>query len=181
MFSNICVSLYFSFSSSGPSLCTVSCHLLTLPSAWTTKPIKQDVTYDDPEAVKAALEKLKKLPPLVTPQEVYALCSTSILLVPRLTTCADCQPEEMPAECRSWEGLCSSGRYVDIYTVHAVYYCLTWTVSDMTPGDCAELFDYCNQDKIEAKVKLLLQMSLVLIWGMPPHYYSYRWTFLTSL
>lgn len=33
-------------------------------------------------------------------------------------------------------------------------------------GDCAELFDYCNQDMIEAKVKLLLQMSLVLIWGM---------------
>lgn len=33
-------------------------------------------------------------------------------------------------------------------------------------GDCAELFDYCNQDMIEAKAKLLLQMSLVLIWGM---------------
>lgn len=32
-------------------------------------------------------------------------------------------------------------------------------------GDCAELFDYCNQDMIEAKVKLLLQMSLVLIYG----------------
>lgn len=32
-------------------------------------------------------------------------------------------------------------------------------------GDCAELFDYCTSDKIEAKVKLLLQMSLVLIWG----------------
>ena len=32
-------------------------------------------------------------------------------------------------------------------------------------GDCAELFDYCNQDMIEAKVKLLLQMSLVLIHG----------------
>jgi 3-deoxy-7-phosphoheptulonate synthase len=32
-------------------------------------------------------------------------------------------------------------------------------------GDCAELFDYCNQDMIEAKVKLLLQMSLILIWG----------------
>lgn len=32
-------------------------------------------------------------------------------------------------------------------------------------GDCAELFDYCNQDQIEAKVKLLLQMSLVLIYG----------------
>lgn len=32
-------------------------------------------------------------------------------------------------------------------------------------GDCAELFDYCNQEMIEAKVKLLLQMSLVLIYG----------------
>lgn len=32
-------------------------------------------------------------------------------------------------------------------------------------GDCAELFDYCNQDRIEAKLKVLLQMSLVLIWG----------------
>lgn len=32
-------------------------------------------------------------------------------------------------------------------------------------GDCAELFDYCRQDVIESKIKLLLQMSLVLIWG----------------
>jgi 3-deoxy-7-phosphoheptulonate synthase len=32
-------------------------------------------------------------------------------------------------------------------------------------GDCAELFDYCNQNAIESKMKLLLQMSLILIWG----------------
>ncbi|KAK6062614.1 Phospho-2-dehydro-3-deoxyheptonate aldolase [Seiridium cupressi] len=32
-------------------------------------------------------------------------------------------------------------------------------------GDCAELFDYCRQDTIESKIKLLLQMSLVLIRG----------------
>ena len=32
-------------------------------------------------------------------------------------------------------------------------------------GDCAELFSYCEQDSIESKIKLLLQMSLVLIWG----------------
>ncbi|KAH8646610.1 DAHP synthetase [Tricladium varicosporioides] len=32
-------------------------------------------------------------------------------------------------------------------------------------GDCAELFDYCNENAIESKIKLLLQMSLVLIWG----------------
>lgn len=33
-------------------------------------------------------------------------------------------------------------------------------------GDCAELFDYCTQDNIENKLKVLLQMSLVLIWGL---------------
>ncbi|KAL1303862.1 hypothetical protein AAFC00_000318 [Neodothiora populina] len=32
-------------------------------------------------------------------------------------------------------------------------------------GDCAELFDYCQADAIDSKIKLLLQMSLVLIWG----------------
>jgi 3-deoxy-7-phosphoheptulonate synthase len=32
-------------------------------------------------------------------------------------------------------------------------------------GDCAELFDYCEQGAIESKIKLLLQMSLVLVWG----------------
>ncbi|KAF8540983.1 DAHP synthetase [Trichophaea hybrida] len=32
-------------------------------------------------------------------------------------------------------------------------------------GDCAELFDYCSAGQIDAKIKLLLQMSLVLIWG----------------
>jgi 3-deoxy-7-phosphoheptulonate synthase len=32
-------------------------------------------------------------------------------------------------------------------------------------GDCAELFDYCSEGPIDAKIKLLLQMSLVMIWG----------------
>lgn len=32
-------------------------------------------------------------------------------------------------------------------------------------GDCAELFDYCEATAIDSKIKLLLQMSLVLIWG----------------
>lgn len=32
-------------------------------------------------------------------------------------------------------------------------------------GDCAELFSYCEDGPIDAKIKLLLQMSLVLIWG----------------
>lgn len=32
-------------------------------------------------------------------------------------------------------------------------------------GDCAELFSYCEQNAIDSKIKLLLQMSLILIWG----------------
>jgi 3-deoxy-7-phosphoheptulonate synthase len=32
-------------------------------------------------------------------------------------------------------------------------------------GDCAELFEYCSQDPIENKMKVLLQMSLILVWG----------------
>lgn len=33
-------------------------------------------------------------------------------------------------------------------------------------GDCAELFSYCTASAIDSKIKLLLQMSLVLIWGI---------------
>lgn len=32
-------------------------------------------------------------------------------------------------------------------------------------GDCAELFEYCAQEPIENKLKVLLQMSLILVWG----------------
>ncbi|KAJ3322778.1 hypothetical protein HDV06_002639 [Boothiomyces sp. JEL0866] len=32
-------------------------------------------------------------------------------------------------------------------------------------GDCAELFDYCSTQPIEDKLKVLLQMSLILVWG----------------
>lgn len=32
-------------------------------------------------------------------------------------------------------------------------------------GDCAELFEYCNHEHISARVKLLLMMSLIIVWG----------------
>ncbi|KAL2818807.1 phospho-2-dehydro-3-deoxyheptonate aldolase [Aspergillus cavernicola] len=92
------------------------------PKSWTSKPIKQDVVYDDDEGVQLALGKLEKLPPLVTTQEITNLK-------------------------KSLKNVALGKAFV------------------LQGGDCAELFDYCNQDMIEAKVKLLLQMSLVLIWG----------------
>ncbi|KAL2377854.1 hypothetical protein RJZ90_006434 [Blastomyces dermatitidis] len=43
------------------------------PSSWTTKPIKQEVVYEDKEGLKKALIELQCLPPLVTPQEIVEL------------------------------------------------------------------------------------------------------------
>ncbi|KKY19518.1 putative phospho-2-dehydro-3-deoxyheptonate class ii [Phaeomoniella chlamydospora] len=92
------------------------------PSTWTKKPIKQDVTYEDKAAFGSAIQKLERLPPLVTPQEIVKLKNS----------------------------------LKDVALGNAFL---------LQGGDCAELFDYCNQPMIEAKVKLLLQMSLVLIYG----------------
>lgn len=92
------------------------------PSSWTTKPIKQDVTYSDRSAVAKALAKLERLPPLVTPTEIVKL----------------------------------RNNLRDVALGKAFL---------LQGGDCAELFDYCEEAAIESKIKLLLQMSLVLIWG----------------
>ena len=92
------------------------------PSSWTTKPIKQDVVYDDRTAVASALAKLERLPPIVHPAEIIKLR----------------------------KGL------RDVALGKAFL---------LQGGDCAELFQYCEESAIESKVKLLLQMSLVLIWG----------------
>lgn len=32
-------------------------------------------------------------------------------------------------------------------------------------GDCAEMFDYASEEPIQRKLKVLLQMSLILTWG----------------
>ena len=92
------------------------------PSSWTTKPIKQDVTYGDRAAVQKALAKLERLPPIVTPAEICKL----------------------------------KNNLRDVALGKAFL---------LQGGDCAELFDYCEQDAIRSKIKLLLQMSLVLSWG----------------
>ncbi|CAG8901685.1 unnamed protein product [Penicillium salamii] len=46
------------------------------PSSWTQKPIKQDVIYEDLQGLKDSLQKLQKLPPLVTTREINNLKSS---------------------------------------------------------------------------------------------------------
>lgn len=92
------------------------------PASWRTRPIKQQVIYEDQAAVDRSVAKLRRLPPIVTPTEIWRL-------------------RKSLAEVAEGKAFLLQG------------------------GDCAELFDYCHDSAIDAKVKLLLQMSLVLIWG----------------
>ncbi|KAK2827832.1 hypothetical protein FQN49_007296 [Arthroderma sp. PD_2] len=92
------------------------------PASWRSKPLKQEVLYEDQDGLNNAIQRLQRLPPLVTPHEI--------------TNLKQCLKRVAAGEAFVLQG-----------------------------GDCAELFDYCNQDMIEAKIKLMLQMSLILIWG----------------
>ncbi|CAG8561325.1 13067_t:CDS:2, partial [Acaulospora colombiana] len=92
------------------------------PSSWQSKPIKQEVTYEDQTHLKTVRDKLTHLPPMVTPQEITNL----------------------------------RNQLKQVALNNAFL---------LQGGDCAELFEYCSQDPIESKLKVLLQMSLVLTWG----------------
>ncbi|WPG98117.1 Phospho-2-dehydro-3-deoxyheptonate aldolase [Acrodontium crateriforme] len=92
------------------------------PSSWRQCPIKQPVDYASESAVVKSRSKLQRLPPIVTPTEIWRLR-------------------------RSLADVAQGKAFL------------------LQGGDCAELFDYCRDDAIDAKIKLLLQMSLVLIWG----------------
>ncbi len=92
------------------------------PSSWRDRPITQQPTYPDPDALRAVLDQLAALPPLVTSWEVESLKSQL----------AD-----------AMEGR----RFV------------------LQGGDCSENFAECESGVIADKLKILLQMSLVLVHG----------------
>lgn len=92
------------------------------PSSWRQRPIQQQPDYADPAAVKAALESVSGLPPLVAHGEVDQL-------------------RKRLADAAQGKAFLLQG------------------------GDCAERFEDCARAPIEAKLKILLQMSLVLTWG----------------
>ena len=92
------------------------------PSSWRSKPVKQEVIYNDRKAAAQTVQKLSQLPPIVNPYEIVKL-------------------------------------------KHALREVALGNAFLLQGGDCAELFSYCESNAIDAKIKLLLQMSLVLIWG----------------
>jgi 3-deoxy-7-phosphoheptulonate synthase len=92
------------------------------PESWKTKKVAQDVAYDDPLEVAAAVDALRVLPPLVTSWEIDRLRGFL----------ADAQ---------------AGTRFL------------------LQGGDCAETMADCRAEVIVDQLKILLQMSLVLIHG----------------
>jgi 3-deoxy-7-phosphoheptulonate synthase len=92
------------------------------PTSWQQKPAAQQPTYPDRVALDAVLERLSRLPPLVTSWEVESL-------------------KRLLADAARGERFLLQG------------------------GDCAESFDDCESSAIASKLKILLQMSLVLVHG----------------
>jgi len=88
------------------------------PSSWVAKPNPYQIIYQDEQLTKEMLEKLGKVPSLVSRMEIVKL--------------KQALAEVASGKAFVWQG-----------------------------GDCAELFDYCNEPAIEARVKLLLQMSII--------------------
>ena len=92
------------------------------PDSWKNKPIAQEVAYPDASEYAAVLERLSKLPPLVTSWEVETL--------------------------KSYLAEASAGKR---FLVQG--------------GDCAERFEDCESDRIAGKLKILLKMSIVMLYG----------------
>lgn len=92
------------------------------PESWRACPALQQPVYPDPDLLKATLDELRLLPPLVTSWEIVSL-------------------REQLADAAAGRKFVLQG------------------------GDCAERFADCTPDRITRKLKVLLQMSLVLVTG----------------
>ena len=90
------------------------------PASWKTKAVAQQIAYEEPAEVERVVEKLRRLPPLVTSWEVEELKS-------------------LIAEAQEGRRFLLQG------------------------GDCAEMLEECGSEQIAAKLKILIQMSIVLI------------------
>jgi 3-deoxy-7-phosphoheptulonate synthase len=90
------------------------------PESWKCKPLAQGITYDDQAAIDKVVQKLRRLPPLVTSWEIEEL-----------------------------KGLLADAQDGRRFLLQG--------------GDCAETIDGCEPEGITAKLKILIQMSIVLI------------------
>lgn len=92
------------------------------PNSWREHPVAQAIAYPDEPALRAVVDRLRTMPPLVTSWEIERL-------------------KKHIAEAQEGKRFVLQG------------------------GDCAETLADCQPGVISAKLKILLQMSLVLVHG----------------
>ncbi|MEQ1906448.1 MAG: 3-deoxy-7-phosphoheptulonate synthase, partial [Pirellulaceae bacterium] len=92
------------------------------PASWRAKPATQQPTYADPQELEDAIQRLRRLPPLVTSWEIESL--------------------------KHQLSLVEKG---ESFLLQA--------------GDCCESLDDCSTNAIVRNLKVLMQMSFVLIYG----------------
>jgi len=92
------------------------------PDSWRSRPAAQSAPYPDEQSLRAAVERLRAFPPLVTSYEIERL-------------------KNELAEAQRGQRFVLQG------------------------GDCAETLDECRPEIVANKLKILLQMSLVLVHG----------------
>jgi len=92
------------------------------PGSWQQKAVLQQPTYRDDEQLQKALQRLAKLPPLVTSWEIESL--------------------------KNQLALAAEGK-----------------AFLLQGGDCSESLEDCDNDSIVRNLKVLMQMSFVLIYG----------------
>jgi 3-deoxy-7-phosphoheptulonate synthase len=93
------------------------------PDSWQALPLRQFPPYPDAAALGRATAELRRLPPLVTENEIDSL-------------------QQQLADAALGKRFLLQG------------------------GDCAESFADCTSERITSKLKILLQMSLVLLHGL---------------
>ena len=93
------------------------------PASWQQRVAAQQPAYPDAQALAAALDEIRALPPLVTSMEILALK-------------------------RQLADAAEGKRFL------------------LQGGDCAESFSDCDSGTISSRLKVLLQMSVVLIHGL---------------
>ena len=158
------------------------------PSSFQSFPQHQKVEYKDSGLLEKSLTKLRHLPPLVSPAEVDRLLlnleEASKGMKPvryhlvLFYYSANVTYNSIIATITFVYILCTVSLQLSLFTFVMQSKHINTQAMHILPstkskgkkfvlqgGDCAEMFEMASQQPIENKLKVLLQMSLILTWG----------------
>ena len=132
------------------------------PTSWRSFPVKQQPQYPDEATLAPALEEresysARRLAPLrrgILPDFRAAPCKLTHILYLLVFLCTSVK--RLPPLVTASEVLDLRSQLAEVALGKRFL---------LQGGDCAERFQDCSGDQIEKKLRILLQMSLVLTWG----------------